>query len=414
MTDPIVIVGAGQAGAALAAKLRALGYAGPLALIGEEPVLPYQRPPLSKKYVSRELEFDRVLVRPAGWYAEQQIDLHLGSPVEVLNPAERTVALRNGTVLRYAKLALTAGARPRRLPPEIGGDLAGVFAIRSVADADAIAPLLQPGKRMLVIGGGYIGLEAAAVARTKGMEVTIIEVAERILQRVAAPSTADYFRTLHRKHGVTVLESTALACLTGEGRLTGAELKDGSRLPADLAIVGIGVLPNDDLARAAGLAVDNSIVVDGQCRTSAPDIYAAGDCTRFPWRGEPTRLESVQNAIDQAEHAAAAMLGEQRDYDPVPWFWSDQYDVKLQIAGLNRGYSDCILRPGKREGSASVWYYRNEALIAVDAMNDALSYGIAKKVLEGRRSIPKAIASDSAADLKPFLTSSLTTRADAN
>ena len=405
MADPIVIVGAGQAGAALAARLRALGYEGPLALVGEEPVLPYQRPPLSKKYVSRELEFDRLLVRPPAWYGEQQIDLHLDCPVTALNPADKTLALRNGTVLRYAKLALTTGARPRRLPPEIGGDLVGVFVIRSVVDADRIAPLLEPGKRMLVIGGGYIGLEAAAVARIKGMEVTIIEVAERILQRVAAPPTADYFRQLHRNHGVTILESTALARLTGEaGHLIGAELTDGPRLPADVAIVGIGVSPNEELARAAGLAIDNGIVVDGQCRTSAPGIYAAGDCTRFSWRGEPTRLESVQNAIDQAEHAAAAMLGEQRGYDPVPWFWSDQYDVKLQIAGLGRGYSDCVLRPGKREGSASVWYYRGDMLIAVDAMNDALSYGIAKKVLEAGRSIPKAITADGAADLKPYLT----------
>ena len=406
MADPIVIVGAGQAGAALAAKLRALGYDGPLALVGEEPVLPYQRPPLSKKYVSRELEFDRLLVRPPSWYAEQRVDLHLGSSVAALSPADKTVALTNGTVLRYAKLALTTGARPRRLPAEVGGDLAGVFTIRAVADADAIAPLLQPGKRLLVIGGGYIGLEAAAVARTKGMEVTIIEVAERILQRVAAPPTADYFRALHRNHGVTILESTALARLTGEaGRLTGAALKDGTHLPADLAVVGIGILPNDDLARTAGLVVDNGIVVDGQCRTSAPDIHAAGDCARFPWRGEPTRLESVQNAIDQAEHAAAAMLGEQRDYDPIPWFWSDQHDIKLQIAGLGRGYTDCVLRPGKRTGSASVWYYRAETLIAVDAMNDALSYGIAKKVIEAGRSIPKAIAADAGADLKSFLTS---------
>ena len=405
MADPIVIVGAGQAGAALAAKLRALGYAGPLALIGEEPVLPYQRPPLSKKYVSRELEFDRLLVRPASWYVEQQIELHLDRAVAALNPTERTVTFRDGTAFRYGKLALTTGARPRYLPSEIGGDLAGVFAIRTVADADAIAPLLQPGKRLLVIGGGYIGLEAAAVAASKGLQVTIIEVADRILQRVAAPPTADYFRALHCKHGVTVLESTALARLVGEsGCLTGVVLNDGTHLPVDLAIVGIGILPNDYLARAAGLAVDNGILVDGQCRTSAPDIYAAGDCARFPWRGEPTRLESVQNAIDQAEHAAAAMLGEQRPYDPVPWFWSDQYDVKLQIAGLNRGYTDCVLRAGKREGSASIWYYRGDTLIAVDAMNDALSYGIAKKVLEGRRSIPKAIAADAVVDLKPFLT----------
>ena len=404
MADPIVIVGAGQAGAALAAKLRALGYDGPLALVGEEPALPYQRPPLSKKYVSRELEFERLLVRPPAWYGEHQIDLHLGCPITALNPAEKTITFRDGTLVRYAKLALTTGARPRRLPPEIGGDLAGVFAIRTVADADAISPLLEPGKHMLVIGGGYIGLEAAAVARSKGMEVTIIEVADRILQRVAAPPTADCFRALHWNHGVTIFESTALARLTCDAdRLTGAALKDGTHLPADLAIVGIGILPNDDLARAAGLAVDSGVVVDGQCRTSAPDIYAAGDCARFPWRGEPTRLESVQNAIDQAEHAAAAMLGEQRDYNPVPWFWSDQYDIKLQIAGLNRGYTDCVLRPGKRAGSASVWYYRGAALIAVDAMNDALSYGVGKKVLEAGRTIPKAAVANPGTDAKAFL-----------
>ena len=404
MADPIVIVGAGQAGAALAAKLRALGYDGPLALIGEEPALPYQRPPLSKKYVSRELAFERLLVRPPSWYEEQRIDLHLNRAVAALNPADKTVTVGDGTVLRYAKLALTTGARPRRLPAEIGGDLAGVFAIRTVADADAIAPLLVPGKRMLVIGGGYIGLEAAAVAASKGLQVTIIEVAERILQRVAAPPTADYFRALHQKHGVTIRESAALARLTGDAaRLTGADFKDGLRLEADLAIVGIGILPNDELARAASLTVDSGIVVDGQCRTSAPDVYAAGDCARFSWRGMPTRLESVQNAIDQAEHAAAAMLGPQRDYDPVPWFWSDQYDVKLQIAGLGRGYTDCVARAGKRPESASIWYFRGDTLIAIDAMNDALAYGIGKKLLEGRRAVSRAAVADPATETKSLL-----------
>ena len=404
MADPIVIVGAGQAGAALAAKLRALGYDGPLALVGEEPALPYQRPPLSKKYVSRELAFERLLVRPPSWYEEQRIDLHLNRAVAALNPADKTVTVGDGTVLRYAKLALTTGARPRRLPAEIGGDLAGVFAIRTVADADAIAPLLVPGKRMLVIGGGYIGLEAAAVAASKGLQVTIIEVAERILQRVAAPPTADYFRALHQKHGVTIRESAALARLTGDAaRLTGADFKDGLHLEADLAIVGIGILPNDELARTASLTVDSGIVVDGQCRTSAPDVYAAGDCARFSWRGVPTRLESVQNAIDQAEHAAAAMLGPQRDYDPVPWFWSDQYDVKLQIAGLGRGYTDCVARAGKRPESASIWYFRGDTLIAIDAMNDALAYGIGKKLLEGRRAVSRAAVADPATETKSLL-----------
>lgn len=404
MADPIVIVGAGQAGAALAARLRALGYAGPLVMIGEEPVLPYQRPPLSKKYVSGELEFARLLIRPPSWYGEEQVEVRLGAAVASLDPDARTITLGDGSVLRYAKLALTTGSRPRRLPPAAGDDLSGVFPIRTVADADRIAPLLEPGKRLLVIGGGYIGLEAAAVAATKGLQVTIIEVAERILQRVAAAETADYFRALHRRHGVTVLESTALDRLVGEGGcLSGAALKDGTRLPADLAVVGIGIVPNDDLARAAGLAVDSGIAVDGQCRTSAPDIYAAGDCARFDLRGAPIRLESVQNAIDQAEHAAAAMLGERRSYDPVPWFWSDQYDVKLQIVGLNRGYTDCVLRPGKRQGSTSVWYYRGDTLLAIDAMNDALSYGIGKKLLEAGRTVSKAAVADPGTETKALL-----------
>lgn len=404
MADPIVIVGAGQAGVALAAKLRALGYAGPLVMIGEEPVPPYQRPPLSKKYVSRELEFERLLIRPPSWYMEQEVEIRLGVAVKALLPGERTITLGDGSALRYAKLALTTGARPRRLSPESGGDLAGVFMIRTVADADAIAPSLAAGKRLLVVGGGYIGLEAAAVAATKGLDVTIVEAAERILQRVAAPPTADYFRALHQRHGVGILEAAGLDRLLGEdGRLVGAALKDGTRLPADLAIVGIGIVPNDGLALSAGLAVDDGILVDGLCRTAAPEVYAAGDCARFEWRGVSTRLESVQNAIDQAEHAAAAMLGQQDSYDPVPWFWSDQYDVKLQIAGLNRGYTDCILRRGKRAGSASVWYYREDALVAVDAMNDALSYGIGKKALETGRSIPKAIVGDPGIDAKALL-----------
>lgn len=404
MPDPIVIVGAGQAGAALAAKLRALGHTAALVMIGDEAVPPYQRPPLSKKYVSGELEFDRLLIRPPSWYAEQSVDLRLGASVGAISPRDRTVTLGDGSVLRYGKLALTTGSRPRRLAPEIGGDLAGVFTIRNVADADAIAPMLAAGKRMLVVGGGYIGLEAASVAAAKGLAVTIIEMADRILQRVASPPTSDYFRALHARHGVTIRESTGLEQLVGrDGRLVGARLKDGALLDADLAIVGIGIVPNDDLARAAGLRVDSGIAVDGRCRTSAPEIFAAGDCANFPWRGVRTRLESVQNAIDHAEHAAAAMLGAAGEYDPVPWFWSDQYDVKLQIAGLNRGYTAVVPRPGKRERSASVWYYRGDVLIAVDAMNDALSYGIGKKLLEAGGTIPRTAVADPSRDLKGWL-----------
>jgi 3-phenylpropionate/trans-cinnamate dioxygenase ferredoxin reductase subunit len=401
MSDPIVIVGAGQAGVALAAKLRALGYADGLILIGEEPMPPYQRPPLSKKYVSGELDAERLLIRPRDWYTEQNVELRLEQRVVALSPREHEIALSDGTRLRYRQLALTSGARPRNLPAEIGGALPGVVTIRGLADADAIMPQLKTGMRLVVVGGGYIGLEAAAVTASKGMQVTVIEAAERILQRVAAAETSAYFRDLHQRHGVTIREAAGLDRMTAQdGRVAAVMLRDGTSLPADLVIVGIGVLPNDDLARAGGLLVENGIAVDEQGRSSDPDIFAAGDCASFPWQGTRTRLESVQNAIEQAEHAAAAMLGAAGHYNPVPWFWSDQYDVKLQIAGLNRGYDQVVVRPGKRPGSQSVWYYRQGAMIAVDAMNDALSYAFGKKALESGRSIAPEKAANPAVDLK--------------
>lgn len=401
MSDPIVIVGAGQAGVALAAKLRALGHTGRLILIGDEKVPPYQRPPLSKKYVSGELDVERLLIRPRDWYAEQNVELRLQQSVVALSPREHELTLSDGARLRYAQLALTTGARPRSLPAEIGGALPGVVTIRGLADADAIIPQLRPGMNLVVVGGGYIGLEAAAVTASKGMQVTVIEAAERILQRVAAAETSAYFRELHRRHGVTIREAMGLDRLVEkDGRVAAVTLRDGTVLSADLVVVGIGVLPNDQLARDAGLLVENGITVDEQGRTSDPDIFAAGDCASFPWQGQRTRLESVQNAIEQAEHAAAAMLGAGAHYNPVPWFWSDQYDVKLQIAGLNRGYDRVVVRPGKRPGSQSVWYYRQGALIAVDAMNDALAFAFGKKALEGGRSIDPEKAADPAVDLK--------------
>ena len=401
MPDPIVIVGAGQAGGSLAARLRGLGYDGPLLMLGEEPHPPYQRPPLSKKYMSGELDIPRLLIRPPSWYEEQKIELRLSAAVVEILPGDHCVVLADGTRLHYAKLALTTGAHPRRLPPAMGGDLAGVFTIRDLADVDALAPVMAPGKTVLVVGGGYIGLEAAAVAAGKGLKVTLVEMAPRILQRVACALTADYFRALHQRHGVVIRESAPLLELAGQnGRLTGALMQNGSAIETGIAVIGIGITPNDALAERAGLKVDNGILVDGACRTSAPDIYAAGDCANFPWRGQRTRLESVQNAVEQAEHAAAAMLGAEKDYDPVPWFWSDQYDVKLQIAGLNRGSDDAVPRPGKREGSQSVWYFAGDRLIAVDAMNDALAYALGKKIIEAHRTIPKEVAGDPSADLK--------------
>lgn len=403
----VVIIGGGQAAASCAAKLRALGHGDAITILAAETTLPYQRPPLSKKYVAGEMAVERLLIRPADWYAAQKVTVVRGVGVTAIDPAARKVTRADGQALAYDQLVLATGARPRLLPESIGGHLPGLLSMRDLADADRLAPDLKPGKRLLVIGGGYIGLEAAAVAATKGLSVTVIEAAPRILQRVAAEPTSDYFRALHQRHGVEIREGVTLKrLLERDGRVAGAELGDGAILDADLVLVGIGIHPNDDLARAAGLAVDGGILVDGQCRTSDPQIFAAGDCTSLLWQSDRIRLESVQNAIDQGEHVAKVILGETAAYRPYPWFWSDQYDVKLQIAGLNRGYDAVVVRPGARPGSQSIWYYRGGQMIAVDAMNDALTYSIAKKVLETGRSIPPEQAGDATVDLKPWLKAS--------
>jgi len=397
-----IVIGAGQAGAALVARLRARGEEGPITLIGEEPVPPYQRPPLSKAYLMGEMEMPRLFLRPEAFYADHDITLRTHARVEGIDPAAKTVALADGEVLTYDRLALTTGSHPRRLPASIGGDLPGVLTMRSLADADEMRPYLKPGNALLVIGGGYIGLEAAAVAAKSGMMVTLIEAAARILGRVAAPETADWFRALHRSHGVEVLEDTALSRLLGEDHVTGALLADGREIPCDVAIAGIGISPATELAEAAGLTVDNGIATDARGRTSDPAIWAAGDCASLPYRGNRIRLESVQNAIDQAEAVADDMLGADQDYIPKPWFWSDQYDVKLQIAGLNTGYDRVVTRPG--EGQAvSFWYYCGDQLLAVDAMNDPRAYMTGKRLIEAGRSPDPAQVANPDVALKALL-----------
>ncbi len=398
----IVIVGAGQAGASLAAKLRALGYAGAVTLIGEEPQPPYQRPPLSKAYLLGEMELERLHLRAPAFWQEQGVTLRLATRVEAIDTEARTLRLEGGETLGYDDLALTTGSRPRRLPAAIGGDLENVFTVRTLSDVDRMAPAFRKGARALIVGGGYIGLEAAAVAAKLGLQVTLIEAAPRILQRVAAPETADFFRRLHAGHGVRILEGAALSRLTGEVRVTGAVLADGTELAADLVIVGIGILPDTRLAEAAGIALENGIRTDDLGRTSAPHVWAAGDCASFP-RGEGRiRLESVGNAIDQAEAVAANMLGANTPYRAKPWFWSDQYDVKLQIAGLNAGYDRIVTRAGEG-GALSVWYYRGATLLALDAMNDARAYMIGKRLIEAGRSPDPAAIADPATDLKALL-----------
>ncbi|KZS54478.1 pyridine nucleotide-disulfide oxidoreductase [Rhizobium anhuiense] len=404
MTDRLVIIGAGQAGFALAAKLRALKDTRPITLIGAEDVAPYQRPPLSKKYLLGEMAFDRLLFRAEHWYADNEVDLRLSTWAEQIKPDTKQVLLQDGSVLDYGTLALATGSTPRRLPAAIGGDLEGVYVARDKRDADLLAEEMRPGRRVLIIGGGYIGLEAAAVARHRGLEVTVIEMADRILQRVAAKETADIMRGIHESHDVVIREKTGLKHLIGtDGRVTGAALSDGSVIDIDFAVVGIGVAPNDQLAKEAGLEVANGIVVDEFARTSDPSIFAAGDCAALPWQGGRIRLESVQNAVDQAEAAAAVIAGGSEPYEPKPWFWSDQYDVKLQIAGFNLGYDETLLRPGAREGAHSVWYFRDGLLIAVDAINDAKAYVTGKKLLESGINPDRSILADPSADLKSLL-----------
>lgn len=399
MTDRIVIVGAGQAGAALAAKLRALGFDGEVVMIGAEPVAPYQRPPLSKAYLLGEMGLDRLMLRGADFWAAQRIELRLGATVTGIDRAARTVMV-DGAALPYGQLALTTGASPRRWPAALGGDLGHVLCVRTLADADAMNPLFTPGARLVVIGGGYIGLEAAAVARKRGMEVTLIEAAPRILGRVAGAATADLIRDLHRAHGVTILEGTGVDRLVGEGVVRAVRLTDGTEIAADVVVVGIGVTPDVAVAQAAGLATANGIRVDVQGRSSDPAIWSAGDCAAFPHAGGHLRLESVGNAIDMGEVVAANMLGAGRDYVPKPWFWSDQYDAKLQIAGLSTGADDWVVRRG--EGT-SVWSYAGGRLIAVDALNDSRAYMVGKRLIEAGRSPDPARVADPATDLKALM-----------
>ena len=398
----IVVIGAGQAGASLVAKLRKDGFEGEVTLIGSEPVPPYQRPPLSKAYLLGDMALERLYLRPESFYAEQDITLRLGQEVSAIDPAAQTVTV-DGEVISYDELALTTGSDPRRLPAAIGGDLEGVFTVRTLADVDAMAPAVVEGARALIVGGGYIGLEAAAVCAKRGVKVTLVEMADRILQRVAAPETSDYFRALHRGHGVDIREGVGLDRLVGEeGRVTGAVLADGSELAVDFVVVGVGIAPATRLAEAAGLEIDNGIRTDAQGRTSDPHIWAAGDCASFPHNGGRIRLESVPNAIDQAECVAGNMLGAGEDYVPKPWFWSDQYDVKLQIAGLNTGYDRIVTRRGEGQ-SASFWYFKGDQLLAVDAMNDPRAYMVGKRLIDSGKTADPDRVGDPEFDLKALM-----------
>ena len=399
----IVVVGAGQAGASCVAKLRSDGFEGQITLIGAEAVPPYQRPPLSKAYLLGEMAEERLYLRPQAYYDDNDIALRLNTRVVGIDRAAHVVTLNDDTRLHYDELVLTLGAHPRTLPAAVGGTLDGVFAVRDLADADSMAPAFTTGKHVLIIGGGYIGLEAAAVASKLGLKVTLVEMADRILQRVAAPETSDYFRALHQSHGVDIREGVGLDRLLGDDHVTGARLTDDTELDIDFAVVGVGINPATIIADSAGLTVKNGIVTDSHGRTSDPHIWAAGDCATCQFGGQTIRLESVGNAIDQAEAVAKNIMGADTAYLPKPWFWSDQYDCKLQIAGLNIGYTDVYVRKGDAPGMQSNWYYNGQTLLAVDAMNDPRNYMIGKRLIEAGRSPDPAAIADPATDMKALL-----------
>jgi 3-phenylpropionate/trans-cinnamate dioxygenase ferredoxin reductase subunit len=397
--DHIAVIGAGQAGASAVETLRRRGFGGRVTLWGAEPELPYQRPPLSKAYLLGEMARERLALRPREFYEDQRIELRLGTRVEAIDPAAMTLRHAGGDE-GFDALILATGSVANALPDRCTGGLAGHHVIRTLADIDGLAPEMRPGRRMLVVGGGYVGLEAAAVARRIGLEVTLVELNARLLGRVACAATADWFRALHRRHGVEIREGVGLDTLLGEGRVRAARLTDGTEIGVDLVIAGIGARPATALAEAAGLGIDGGIAVDGEGRTSAPGVWAAGDCCSFPHRGRRVRLESVPNAIHQAEVVAANVLGAREPYVAKPWFWSDQYDVKLQIAGLNAGFDAVVTR---EDEGRSHWYFRGGELLAVDAMNAPRAYMVGKRLIDAGRSPDRAAVADASVPVKSLL-----------
>jgi 3-phenylpropionate/trans-cinnamate dioxygenase ferredoxin reductase subunit len=396
MTAPeprIVIAGAGHAGGSAAALLRQMGWTGGITLVGEEPLPPYQRPPLSKAWLKGEADAEALALRPAAFYPGADIGLRLGTSVIAIDRAGKTVTLSTGEALAYDHLILALGARARRIKLP-GIDLAGVLELRTAADADLLKAALGPGKRLAVIGGGYIGLEAAAAARVLGVAVTIIEREPRVLARVACPILSDFFQAYHRARGVTIETSADVEALTGaDGYVTGVRLADGRLIACDAVLVGVGAVANDELARAAGLACDGGIVVDLATRTNDPAIYALGDCTRrpLPLYERMLRLESVPNALEQAKQAAAAICGMPPPAPEVPWFWSDQYDLRLQIAGIPFEATEIVLRGSLEEGKFALFHLTADGTVqAVEAVNAPQEFMGGRRIIGKRKRLSAA------------------------
>ena len=370
MTDNIVIAGAGHAAGQIVASLRQLKFAGKIVLVGDEPWLPYQRPPLSKKFLAGDISVERLFVKPPGFYDDPQIELRLETTITAIDRDDRQLRLDDGESIAYDHLILALGSRPKKLTIP-GAELQGVHYLRSIADVEAIRSSFESGRRLVVIGAGYIGLEVAAVARQRELDVTVIEMEERVMSRVVSPEISDFYQIEHTNRGVVLRLGTGVAELKGKRRVKAVVTDSGEEIPAAFVVAGIGIVPNARLAAEAGLNVDDGIVVDEHCQSSDPNIYAVGDCTRHPNSiyGRNLRLESVHNALEQAKTAVSNICGKEMRYSQVPWFWSDQYDLKLQIAGLSEGYDDVIIRGNPAEKSFACLYLEDRRLIAVDAVN---------------------------------------------
>ena len=403
MSEKIVIIGAGQAGAQAVQSLRSEGFTGAITMVGDEAYPPYQRPPLSKAYLLGQLERPRLFLKSDAFYAEAGCELLLDTSAKAIDRAGKTVELTDGRKLPYDRLLLTTGGRVRKLRCP-GADLPGIFYLKTIADVDALQAAFLPGARIAIVGAGYIGLEVAAVGAKRGLHVTVFEATDRVMSRAVSPAMSEFFGAEHVKAGVTLKLNTGVEGFEGNGKVERI-IAGGQAYDCDLVLVGIGVLGNDDLAREAGLACSDGIVVDRNAMTSDPAIFAAGDCTRHYGReGIELRLECVQNAIDQAKHAALAMTGKPRDYSEVPWFWSDQYDLKLQIAGLARPTDTLVLRGDPAARKFSVFHLRDGKVAAVEAVNAGQDYMIGKKMIAEGKPADAARIADLSVPVKTLLT----------
>jgi 3-phenylpropionate/trans-cinnamate dioxygenase ferredoxin reductase subunit len=400
VTEKVVIAGAGHAAGQLVASLKQQKFAGQIVLVGDEPYLPYQRPPLSKKFLSGDMPAERLYLRPTSFYDDPQIELRLETLITEIDRDRKTLKTDSGDIA-YDTLILALGSRVRRLTVE-GADLDGVHYLRSIADVDGIHAELQHKKNAVIVGAGYIGLEVAAVIRQLGLEVTVVEMADRVMSRVVSPEISDFYQIEHTTQGVKLRLSTGITAIRGEGHINAVETEDGELIPADFVVVGIGIIPNVELASDAGLTVEDGIVVNDQCQTSDPSIYAVGDCTAHPNSiyDRQLRLESVHNALEQAKTAVNNICGKETHYSQVPWFWSDQYDLKLQIAGLSTGYDDIVIRGNPADRSFACLYLKDGKLIATDAVNSPKEFVQSKALIAARTVVDREKLADTEVLLK--------------